>query len=480
MADETPSQQNETPSQQDETPSQRMRLSRKRFIGGVAGAGMGLGIAGILAACSGGGNESNGEAAASTEAAPTTAAGATAAGKGQPIVIGSAYPTVNAATDAEQMKGGSNLAIAEINDRGGVAGRPIEHVIVDFNSFDAPSTTSAFNKIVSKEVDAVILGYQNTFDSIDILAEYGAPFLNASTSIAQVTKLKSDPKKYANIFQADPTEVPYGTGFPTFLNSLIAAGHFKPPKKTIFIIEGDIVYGQTISKACQDAAPKLGWKIVGVEPVDTSGGTQPVTDWAPFMDKVKKSDAAVTFNTHWNPSDHAALMKAWVQDPPDSFLYLQYGASVPEFLKVAGDAAKGAVWATVLGTMNDPIGLRFQKAYQAKWNAPAGFSNAGTGYDEVYMLAHAWGITGDPRNFAANIAELKRNVMRGVSGGYWFGHDKANYTLAYPAEIADPSLGNPHLFFQILPDKSGKLSHQIIDPAPYIQTQYVKQPWLSF
>jgi hypothetical protein len=130
--------------------------------------------------------------------------------------------------------------------------------------------------------------------------------------------------------------------------------------------------------------------------------------------------------------------------------------------------------------MNDAIGLPFQERYQAKWGKPAGFSNAGTGYDEVYLLAHAWGITGDPRNFKANIAELKRNIYRGVSGGYWFGHDEANYCLAYPSQIADSSLGNPHLFFQILPGDDGALAHTIIDPYPYIQSPYVKQPWLSF
>ena len=51
----------------EETPSEKMRLSRKKFIGGIAGAGMGLGIAGVLAAC--GGTKSSSGA---TEAAPTT------------------------------------------------------------------------------------------------------------------------------------------------------------------------------------------------------------------------------------------------------------------------------------------------------------------------------------------------------------------------------------------------------------------------
>ena len=76
-------------------------------------------------------------------------------------MIGSAYPTVNAATDAEQMERGSGLASQEINDAGGVGGRTIEQEIVDMNSFDGESITSAFNDLVSQEPDAIILGYHN-------------------------------------------------------------------------------------------------------------------------------------------------------------------------------------------------------------------------------------------------------------------------------------------------------------------------------
>jgi branched-chain amino acid transport system substrate-binding protein len=464
-------------------PEEPRQVSRRRFLGGVAGASMGgLTLAGILAACGGGGEEAAPTAteAATTAAEPSATTAAAPAQAGQPILIGSAYPTVNSPADAVQMEQGSGLARQEINDAGGVAGRPIEQEIVDMNSFDGESLTSAFNDLVSKEPDAVILGYHNVSGPNDILAAYGAPYLNASTAEWQVNELKADPEKFKNVFQADPTEVPYGLGFPPFLEALIAQGLFSPPSKTMYIIEGDIVYGQTIAAAAETAAPDAGWEIVGKDPVDTAGGTAPVADWTPFIDKVRDSGATAVFNTHWNPADHAAFMKAWVADPPEALVYLQYGASIPEFLELAGDAAEGAIWATVLGTMNDPVGLAFQERYQTRWGEVAGFSNAGTGYDEVYLLAHAWGITGDPRNFEANIAELKRNIYRGVSGGYWFGHAEANFCLSYPSEIQDPGLGNPHLFFQILPDDSGALSHQIIDPAPYIQAQYVQPPWLSF
>ena len=460
----------------EETPSEKMRLSRKRFIGGIAGAGMGLGIAGVLAAC-GGTKSSTG---ATEEAAPTTAAGEQTAAKGKPLVIGSAYPLTT--SDGAEMKGGSNLAVAEINASGGVAGREIVHdPILDFNNFDGASVTDAFNKLVSAEVDAVILGYHNVMDPNTILAAYGAPFLNASTSTDQVAQLRSDPAKFANIFQVDPTEAAYGLGFPAFLDNLIAQGTFTPPKRTIHIFEGDIPYSTSISKNAQTAAAKDDppWEIVGVEPIAGTGG--PVTDWTPQIAKVKDSGATVTFNTHWNPADHAALMKQWAADPPDSFLYLQYGASVPEFLELAGDAANGVVWATVLGVYNDAVAKAFQDRYMAKWGKVAGFSNSGTGYDEVNMLARMWGKTGDPKDFKANVAALRSMIHRGVAGGYWFEHDPdINYCLSYPSEIADPSLGNAHEFFQILPDDSGNLQHLVISPAPYVQTPYVKQPWLSF
>lgn len=454
-------------------------VSRRKFLGTVASAGVGgLAMAGILTACgksaSGGGDTGGG----GTEAAPTTSAGQDAANNGKPIVIGSPYPLSGpAAADGEQMKGGSDLAIKEINDTGGIAGRTIEHTIVDTDIFTPEGVTAAFNQLLNDEVDALCIGYvisqQPTYE---LTAPYGCPYLNASTSEAQVDLTRADPEKYAYIFQIDPSEKWYGTGFPPFLDNLIASGSFAPPAKTIHILEGDSPYSQTISKNAQEKAAELGWEIVGVEPVQT--GTQ---DWSPQLAKVKETNPTVVMDTHWVPSELAALMKQWAASPPsESFLYLQYGASVPEFLEIAGEAANGVVWATVTGVYNDVVGKRFQDAYQALNGSSAGFSNSGSGYDEVYMLARAWGKTGDPRDFKANVAEIKKMIHRGVNGGYEFQWDPGNVGNIFPDNIQDHSLGQAHLFFQILADDSGTLQHQIIQPAPVIQAEYVRQPWLSF
>ncbi len=96
-------------------------LSRRKFIGSVAAAGIGgLTLAGVLAACGGSSTEETTAAttaAATTEAATTSAAGQTTANNSKPFLIGSPYPiSGTAAADGEQMKGGSGLAIQQIND----------------------------------------------------------------------------------------------------------------------------------------------------------------------------------------------------------------------------------------------------------------------------------------------------------------------------------------------------------------------------
>ena len=131
--------------------------------------------------------------------------------------------------------------------------------------------------------------------------------------------------------------------------------------------------------------------------------------------------------------------------------------------------------------MNDPVGLAFQERYQTKWDAPAGFSNAGTGYDEVYLLAHAWGVTGDTRNFDANIAELKRNIYRGVSGGYWFGSEEANFCLCVPErDRRTPRSATRTCSSRSSPTKTARCRTRSSTRRRTSRRSTSQPPWLSF
>ncbi len=435
-------------------------IKRGTFLKAAVGVGGALAVGGVLAACGASDDGGGGDDAASE--------GGGGGGGGADYVIGGLYPltTPGLAADGEQMNNGAQLAVDEINAAGGVGGRKIKFEVLDTDILSPEAIQQNYQKLADMKVDAVINGYMLAWDSaMDVAAQYGSPFMNASTSQAQVDQIGSDPK-YNCVFQIDPPETWYGLGFPTFLNDLAATGAWKPRNKKIYIVEGNVPYSQVISKVTQESAPAAGWEIAGVEPM----GAGAMADWGPILAKVKAADAAVVMNTHYIPSELATFTIGFADDPTDSLLYLQYGASVPEFLELAGDKANGAIWATVTGVYGDAIGKSFAERYQAAFSKEAGYSNSGSGYDEVYMLATVWAMLGDSKDFTKVNDMLRKIVWRGVNGGYFM---PENYGLSFPAEQPDMSLSQAHLFFQIQNGKNGT----IIAPAPFTNGEFALAPW---
>ncbi|MFN8202276.1 MAG: hypothetical protein U0S48_06910 [Solirubrobacteraceae bacterium] len=92
----------------------------------------------------------------------------------------------------------------------------------------------------------------------------------------------------------------------------------------------------------------------------------PVNDWGDAH-QLRQDPPDVIFNTDLAPGDLAAFAKQFVQAPTPSLIYGQYGPSV-EFLELAGDAANGWLWATVVGRLPDENGRsgrheRFEKKF---------------------------------------------------------------------------------------------------------------------
>lgn len=432
-------------------------MNRRAFL---AGAG------GVVVGAAGGALVTSAVKGSSSETASTGGGG----GDQSEIVIASPYPLSGAlAADGEEMKNGSALAIKEINAAGGVGGRMIRQVVIDADVLTPDGVTNAMNKAVSANPHAIAFGYFVAWEpSVDIAAQYGAPVVHDVTFRQMVQKTADDPKKYGNIFQTDPSEDLYGSGLVTFMTNLESSGQWDPSSKRIFIVEGATPYSHNISVAVQEDAKKIGWTISGVEVV-----TPPVADYTPIISKIKSANPGVVIHTSIDPTDLAAFQTAFVANPSNALVYLQYGASVPAFLDLAKTAGYGVIWATVIGVLQDEIGERFQKAYQAEYNKAAGFSNSGGSYDQIYMLAQAWGRVGDPSNFEAVNAQLRTQVYRGVCGGYWF-DNKYQSGLSYPTETKDPGLGLAHLFFQI---QNGK--QVCIAPDPYTIGKYEKAAWQS-
>jgi len=388
----------------------------------------------------------------------------------RPFLIGSALPLTGPAKgDGLEMRNGAALAIAEINARGGVSGRRLEHVVVPVDVFDAASIRSAFETLTAADVDAITSLYVFAEDvAIERAADYGAPYLHAMTSEHLARSVAEEPSRYGNVFQVCPSEVHYGRGFVRFIDDLTARGLWRPHERSVLFIETVLQSSQMATPETLEAAEASGWRIGGVRHVPAEGA-----DWGSVVELIHRTDPGAIMVTDFLPAELAGFQRRFAETPTDALVFAVYSPSVPEFLEMARNAAEGLVWSTVTGTYGDDMGERFMRHYGRFNGRPPGRSQAGIAYDEIHLLARAWSDVDNPRDFRAVSDRLRRVPFRGVNGSYFLDNERQS-GLAYPDMTPDPSLSQAHLVLQI---QDGR--HQILSPAPYVEAGFRPPSWWS-
>jgi branched-chain amino acid transport system substrate-binding protein len=435
------------------------RVSRRQFLQGAVGAGVGGLVVGGVGGYAIGNSGSGGGGTTST------------GGSEEPILIGSASPVTGPfAGDGQQMVRGQQLAIDEINALGGVGGRPLKLQVLDSKAQEPDVMKNVLQKLVSQNVAAIFCGF-TTYTSVEypIVAEAGMPMFHVNTWHGNVDYVKQH--NITNIFQGDPTEEWYGPGFAVLVNTLIDGGDWTPSKKSMFVVTSNDPYSLNISQTFQAEMEKQGWTTDGFEKF-----TVPQTDWTGVLVRIRSAEPGIVFFSDYAPGDEASFMKQFRQSPTNSLVYQQYAPSIPEYLDLAGDAADGVLWATVVGVLaGDDRAGQFADAFQQKFNRPPGFSNAGDQYDLVRLWAQTAGTVGDPYAFDKINTILQGAVYRGTCGAYSFNLDPGGNTcMPYPDFTSDPSLGMPHLTFQI---QNGE--QVLISPDPYTTGKFQLPAWLS-
>lgn len=429
-------------------------ISRQKFLGATAAVGAGVavgsqmaGAATVLRRAGGNRSEIHGD-----------------------IVIGSAFPlTGPEASDGAEMANGYTLAIEEVNKAGGVLGAKIVHKVIDVGGFAPTDVISAFRRLIYQEnVHAILLGYiLNSHFEYPVVQQGGMPYLHVSTHEDDVNIVRKDPKDYWMTFMCDPTEIWYGIGIPKFLQSIIDQGKWKPKNKKVAIVAGNGDYSQLIAKLCYSGMKAKGWTVTMNDTV-----IEPVSQWGPTLAKIRANPPAAIVVTAFLPSDLAGFIKEFRQNPTPSLVYQQYGPSVPEYLKLAGDAANGVIWSTVTGTYYDAIGNSFRQRYQKRFGIQPGFSNAGSGYDLVHVYANAVKLAGDPNDKRKVCQMVAHSNVRGVNGNYKF-DPNGLVVLPYPDKVKKLSDGQAHLYYQIQNQQ-----HKCISPEPLTNGSFQLPPWL--
>jgi branched-chain amino acid transport system substrate-binding protein len=385
----------------------------------------------------------------------------------RPLLVGSAFPLRGpAAPDGWEMANGAALAIAEINAHGGIAGRMLEHVLVDVDIFNVERVHAAMRNLVDAEVDAITMGYVFPEEvALRAAAEYGAPFLHGMTSETQVQHVRDDRTALQNTFEVCPTEIHYGREFVYYVNELERTGAWMPPSRRLMFVETPLPSGQMLTNDTVDLAERHGWEVERLEMLPVG------SDPSSIVREVRASAPAALMVTQFFAAELASFQRQFAAAESETLVYAVYTPSIPEFLHLAGECAEGMLWATTTGTYSDRLGSAFARRFAATYGAQPGRSHAGLAYDEVYILARVWATTPNPRRFAAVSETLRSMTYRGVNGAYTFDAD-GQVGLAYPSVTVDASLGQAHLIFQIQ-----RRRHRILSPQPYVEASFIRPSW---
>lgn len=388
----------------------------------------------------------------------------------RPLVIGAALPLRGfAAGDGMEMVHASQLAVDELNERGGVDGRMVAMEIVDVDILDAASVRHALEKLAAREVDVITSGYfAHQEIAHEIVADAGILYLHAATMDAMEQRVLTDPERYGRIFQVCPSDSNYAPRFVEVMTNLRDRGQWRPSSSRLVVIQSAWDQTNLGIAAAADIAQRHGWELEVVRLLAESRES-----WSRVADRIRASEPGAVMIGHYLVDGTVAFLDRFLAGPSDTLVYSLYAPSVPEFRELMGARADGLMWATVTGTYSDPLARAFVGKYRDRFGKNPGRSHAGISYDRVKVIAQAWKHAANPRDSQAVAGELRQIVHRGVNGVYYFGA-ASQTALTYPDSSVDPSLAQAHLVFQI---QDGK--QRIIDPAPYADSTFVAPSWLT-
>jgi branched-chain amino acid transport system substrate-binding protein len=379
----------------------RIRISRIALI---------VGMVALLAACAPpGGSE------------PAAPSGGGEAASGDPIIVASALPLTGPyASDGEEMKQSLDMAIDEYNAAGGILGRPLELRTCDVAALEVDTIQACAERLLGENPHAVITGYDDSGVNTLAFGQGQMPYLHAVTMLAAVQPVIDDPDTYGNVFQYDPSDVDYGTDSAVRLPEIAAQiGFDLEANKTIAIVTTDYSYNTVGADKFREEMEAQGYETVVYEV--TGFG---VEEWGPVLAKIQAAEPGIISFWNLDPADAARFitqLSRAVQDSGlQSLVYMQYTPNIPEFLELAGPAAEGVLWSTVIGATDIAIGQEAFDDHTQRFVDRYGAPPQGIyGYvlrDAFDIWAEAVEAAGCAECFDDVIANIRTTSFKGFAG----------------------------------------------------------------
>lgn len=347
-------------------------------------------------------------------AALALVAGATAARADEkPIVIGVTAPIQlqvgRDTVDATQ------LAIDEINAKGGVMGRKLAMVVAD-ETMDPQQGVSAVKKLTSDDhVDVLIGGYNSgvTLAQERHIADARTIYLGIGAASPSITDfVKKDYKKFKYIFRVNPInavrQADQLSGF------VIGKVKDELGFGTIAIVGENAKWVQDLAPVLKESVEKGGVKVAMLELFDPD-----MSDFSPLLSKVRDSGAQylVVILSH---ASSDVFVKQWYDAKfPMPIGGIDVKGQDPDFFsRIGGKAISETVSLGLLAEPLTPKTVPFWNAFTAKFGRPPVYTAPGA-YDALYLYAEAVerAKTTDPEKV---VPELEKTKYLGTQGTYVF------------------------------------------------------------
>ena len=318
----------------------------------------------------------------------------------------------------EDMKAGMELAIEEINAKGGIQGKKIEWFFYDAESQTQKGLTATRRLIDQDKVDAIVGGGNMSGMAIAMLGlteKASLPFMSTEGAMDIVTPVAERPWTFKST--ADDEQV---------MDRLADYFAKKGMKKVAFL--GDSSgFGQSAAGQLKKVAARRGLDVIyeSFNPSDT--------DMLPQLTKIRDSAAQAVICWTVTPAG-VVFLKQSQQLGLDSKMALihSYGFVDQRYMQLAGDAAKNLLLVSVKFPVgadlpdSDPQKARIAaltKAFEAKFKRKPNQFAAQT-YDAIWLTANAMEKAGGTDRAKVRDALAATRAWQGVGGVFNFSKDR--------------------------------------------------------
>jgi len=339
------------------------------------------------------------------------------AGAADPIRIGAVVSATGPASFlGEPEKNTLQMQADAINAAGGLAGRPVEVVVLD-DETDVNKAVLAADRLLKKENVVAVVGPTVSGNSLALAPKFEAAKVPLVSCAAAEKIVRPVAPWVFKTAQSDRLAV-----------ARILAHAKKQGYKKLAILTVSDGYGQAGREVLKDLIPAGGFELAA----DEAYGPKD-TDMTAQLTKIKGAspDAVICWGTNPGP---AVVAKNRVQLGMATPLYMSHGVASKKFVELAGEAAEGLLLPagklTVAAQLPDAdpqkaLLLAYAKAYEARFKTPAS-AFGGYAYDGLMLVAEAVKAAGDASPAAIRDNLEKIQGFPGITGVFRFSGEDHN------------------------------------------------------